>query len=173
MKELQPGDILAYIPTPEVLFYQGIALGTALAGIPATYAHIGVWAGAGVEVAAYSEGVQAGGKLPFPCDVYRPTVTEEGLNRGLDWLQGRIGKTPYAWWNIPLIWLIRRFGIRKFIDWSDSTLICSDLAASFLNKCGLDAFPDLFSCEVMPADFARGVGLVKVGSIINGVFYPA
>lgn len=162
MLEIKPGDILAYKPNPE-LWARGIAIGEHAAGADARFVHIGIWTPDG-EIAAYPNGVQLGGKFPYPCDVLRPDLSPEAIANGLAWLHSKV-RTPYAWWDLAWVWFVRRLGWRRAINWPDGTVICSELGAGFLRRCGIDPWPQLFACEVMPGDYDGAPGLTNIGSL--------
>jgi hypothetical protein len=153
MMTFQPGDIFAYRKS-DALWALGISFGEMLAGADGRYVHVGIWDGT-QEIAAYFNGVGSGAHLNAPCDVLRVKLgfPPYRLDYALEWLHGKVGKTPYAWWDLGWVWLMRRLGLRNGINFSDQSVICSWLVADFLQKAGVNAFPDRHPCEVMPGDF--------------------
>lgn len=155
VSEIPAGAILAYKPSPRLLAFLGIEIGEELAGLNPKYVHISVWDGT-KEVAALGNGVVVCSNAPVDCDVLVAVGMpddHDGFAKAFTWLQSKIGKTPYAWWDLAWVWFLRRFNLHHIKDWPDSTLICSALGCKFLRTAGINVFPGLFSCEVLPSDY--------------------
>lgn len=163
LKDLQPGDIIAYKYFQGKLVSDIIRLGETLTGNDPVYTHIGIWDGKTV-VAALWDGVDKDPASPIDCDVFRPN-RPKNLTNGLLWLETKVGHTEYFYFGLFWVLFTKLFKLHKLVDWSDSRLICSALGAEFLNKCGVEAFPGKYCCEIMPSDFANAKGLTKVGSL--------
>lgn len=166
ISDLQRGDVLAYRATASMLTFLGLAFGQWLAGEEwGGYVHVGIWTGVG-EASAYTDsGVMIGGKFPYPCDVLRPRSSPAQIEKGFAWIESRIGRTPYDWFGLGWVWLMRRLKLKKYRDWPTDRLICSAFVARYLERCGLTPWPGLFTCEILPSDFEALFDLPRVGQV--------
>jgi hypothetical protein len=166
LEDLEPGDVLAYYVDEDFLAFLGIELAQALViGRRSTYVHVAVWEGSGELTAYTNTGVALGGKYPFKCAVLRPMTPEWELEKGLAWARGRIGKTTYGWLSYLWIYILRKVGARRVLEWPEDSFICSSFVAKFLERAGVHAFPLMFSSEIIPEDFTSAIGLVNLGDL--------
>lgn len=165
LEDLRPGDVLAYYVDPNFLAFLGIEAAEAfLLGRKPTYVHVSIWEGSG-ELAAYTNGIAVGGKYPFKCAVLRPMAPDWEVAAGMAWARGRIGKASYGWLNYLWIYVLRKLGIKRVLEWPEDSFICSSFVAKYLEHAGLNSFPFLFASEVIPDDFTQAIGLLPIGDI--------
>lgn len=165
LAELEPGDVLAYYVDPDFIAFLGIEAAQALVlDRRSTYVHVAIWEGTG-ELTAYTDGVALGGKYPFKCAVLRPMAPEWEVDRGLRWARGRIGKASYGWLSFLWIYILRKLGLKRVLEWPEDSFICSSFVAKYLEHCGINAFPLMFASETIPEDFTLAIGLLNIGDL--------